>query len=66
MTRKLVGYVVEVNGQVEDGDLSPEQIEFQLHPHELELAISEFLAGQLDREIFVKVSRISEDSLVAA
>ncbi len=62
MTRKLTGYVVEVYGQDEDGDLTQDQLEFQLHPHELEIAIAEYLGGQLDRDIFTKVYRITGDS----
>jgi hypothetical protein len=65
MTRKLAGYVVEVFGQEEDGDLTQQELEIQLHPHELEIAIAEYLSGQLDREVFSKVSPIIEDIVPA-
>lgn len=61
MTIKLVGYQVEVYGQEEEGELTATEIELQLHPNELEQALGEFLSGQLDREVFAKVTRIVDE-----
>ena len=60
MLTKLAEYGVLIFGQEEDGPVTVEQLEYELNPHELATALTEFISGALDREISVFVTRTQE------